>query len=171
MKLSYYYYKLKEKIFRNPDYINQFYRNKGAKIGENVLLCNNTYMPDPAFVEIGNDVVISSNVSFITHDHSIKKVCNKSNLFGKIVIGNNCFIGYGSILLYGVELSQNIIVASGSVVTKSFKTPNVIIAGNPAKIIGTWDDFYKKYSNHAVCLVQVASLLLQNSNKLIKKYL
>lgn len=73
MKLNYYYYKLKEKLFANPDYINQFYRKKGARIGRNVLICNNTYMPDPLFVDIGDNVIISSNVSFITHDHSIKK--------------------------------------------------------------------------------------------------
>lgn len=168
MKLTYYLYKLKSKIFNNPEYLNQFYRKKGTKIGKNVLLCNNIYIPDPEFVSMGDDVVVSSNVSFITHDHSIKKMSDKSNLFGKIVIGNNCFIGYGAILLYGVELSENIIVASGSVVTKSFKTSNVIIAGNPAKIIGTWEDFYKKYSDFAVCLDEVPNLLL-NSNKLIKK--
>ena len=169
MNLTYYLYKFKAKILNDTDYLNQFYRKKGAKIGNNVLLCNNTYMPDPAFVSIADDVVISSNVSFITHDHSINKMSDKSNLFGKIVIGKNCFVGYGSIILYGVELCENIIVASGSVVTKSFTTPNVIIAGNPAKVIGTWEEFYEKYSDFAVCLNEIPSLLSVDSNKLIKK--
>lgn len=169
MKLSYYLAKIKEKVTKNHEYVSRFYRQQGAKIGENVLLCNNIYMSDPEFVEIKDKVVISSNVSFITHDHSISKVTDKSNLFGKIVVGNNCFIGYGSILLYGIELSDNIIVASGSVVTKSFKESNVIIAGNPAKVIGTWNDFKMKYCNFAVCLNEVPLLLSQESNKLIKK--
>ena len=93
-------------------------------------------------LEIKNDVVISSGVTFITHDHSINKVTDKgSNLFGKIEIGNNCFIGQQSIILYGVKLADNIIVGAGSVVTKSFDSSNIIIAGNPARKIGTWDEF------------------------------
>lgn len=65
-------------------------------------------------------------------------------MFGKIVVGNNCFIGERATLLYGVELADNIIVAAGSVVTKSFSESNIIIGGNPAKKISTWEQFRKK---------------------------
>lgn len=51
--------------------------------------------------------------------------------------------------MYGVELSDNIIVADGSVVTKSFVRNNIIIGGNPAKIIGEWDEFNREYENYA----------------------
>lgn len=102
-------------------------------------------------IEIGDHVTISSNVSFVTHDNSAKYLFNdRGDLFGKIIIRNNCFIGQNATLMYGVELADNIIVAAGSVVTKSFHESNIIIGGNPAKVIGTWDDFRKKYETKAI---------------------
>ena len=66
------------------------------------------------------------------------------------MIGDNCFIGAKSTILYGVELADNIIVAAGSVVTKSFKNKNVIIAGNPARVINDWDNYSTKILNYAL---------------------
>lgn len=66
------------------------------------------------------------------------------NLYGKIRIGNNCFIGERAILMYGVSIPNNTIVAAGSVVTKSISEERVILGGNPAKVISTWDKFYDK---------------------------
>lgn len=53
-----------------------------------------------------------------------------------IVIGLDCLIGAGAIILPGVSLPDNTLVGAGSVVTKSFDQDCLIIAGNPAKIIG-----------------------------------
>ena len=55
----------------------------------------------------------------------------------KIEIGNNVFIGEGTIVMYGVEHANNIIVAAGSVVTNSFFESNIIIGSKPARKIGT----------------------------------
>ena len=49
------------------------------------------------------------------------------------MIGNNCFIGNRVILLYGVTIPNNTIVAAGSVVTNSIKEPGYLLGGNPAK--------------------------------------
>ena len=169
-KINYFWAKVKYKTSKNPECLSNYYRKQGAKIGSNCLICNDFFMMDPVFVEVKNNVIISSAVSFITHDHSINKVIlDKSNLFGKIIVGNNCFIGYGSILLYGVKLSDNIIVASGSVVTKSFEETNIIIGGNPATKIGTWGDFKSKYEKKAVCKDEVADILTNNIDKLVWK--
>jgi serine acetyltransferase len=46
--------------------------------------------------------------------------------------------------MYGVTLGNNIIVASGSVVCDSFTDEKIIIGGNPARIIGTWDKLEAK---------------------------
>ena len=96
-------------------------------------------------LELGNNVCVSTDVVFVTHDHSYYHV-NPGNgdLFGKIIIGNNCFIGERAVVMYGVELAENIILAAGSVVTKSFLTPGIIIGGNPAKQIGTCEEFKNK---------------------------
>ena len=52
-----------------------------------------------------------------------------------IIIGDNCWIGAGAIILPGVSLGDHIIVAAGSVVTKSFEDNDQIIGGNPAQFI------------------------------------
>lgn len=52
--------------------------------------------------------------------------------------------------MYGVTLSDNIIVAAGSVVTKSFTDPYIIIGGNPARKIGTWEQYKVKYAYAAI---------------------
>ena len=57
-----------------------------------------------------------------------------------ISIGDNCFLGQNSTIMYGCTLANNIIVASGSVVCNSFGEENIIIGGNPARKIGTWDE-------------------------------
>lgn len=129
-------------VFSYAEITNEYFRKKGILIGNRCLIYSNILTAEPYLIEIGNDVVVSTDVAFVTHDYSIHSVLpSKANLFGKIIIGNNCFIGERSVLLYGVELSDNIIVAAGSVVTKSFTQKNIIIGGNPAKIIGQWSKF------------------------------
>lgn len=116
-KLGYALAKVKQKLIsHSPESIAEYYRKAGMRVGKNVTICG--YMPigEPQLVEIKDDCVISSEVDFITHDYSIYKVTNKgSNLFGKISIGKNCFIGQRSTILYGVELADNIIVGGGAV--------------------------------------------------------
>ena len=63
---------------------------------------------------------------------------------GPIIIGNNCWIGTNAILLPGVELGEHVIVAAGSVVTKSFKESNIVIGGNPAKILKSIPPYFSK---------------------------
>lgn len=72
---------------------------------------------------------------------SLSYECQKM-IVKETIIGENCFIGEKSIILPGVILGNNVIVAAGSVVTKSFDD-NVLIGGNPAKIIKKYN-FEKK---------------------------
>lgn len=121
-------------------------------IGENVL-----YQPwkvplEPYLVSIGDNVRISANVSFITHDviqgmlkDSGKYVVEEKNLFymGKIDIKNNVVIGSNSTILYDVTIGPDAIVAAGSVVTKNVP-PGSIVGGAPAKVIGKVEELSKK---------------------------
>lgn len=163
--------KLKYLISKNPECLNKFYRKNGAKIGANCLICTPILaFPDNCLLEIGNDVVISTNVIFILHDYSASRVVKGiSNLHGKIIIGNNCFIGSGAILMYGVELAENTIVAAGSVVTKSFSQKNIIIGGNPAKIIGTWEKFREKVNKYGNNFTDINDLINNHPEYLVKK--
>jgi acetyltransferase-like isoleucine patch superfamily enzyme len=85
----------------------------GIKIGENFLFAPGVKL-------------ISSNHDF--HDKS--KIAEAS----PIKIGSNVWLGANVVILPGVEIGNNVIVGAGAVVTKSF-SDNVIIGGNPAKII------------------------------------
>ena len=147
---GFYYAKFLCKIKHNHQPMVAYYRKHGVKIGENCLICSNLLTSEAFLISIGNNVTVSTNVSFLTHDFSAHiLIPGTSDLYGKITIGDNCFIGSGSIILYGVTLGNNILVAAGSVVTKSFNEENIIIGGNPAKKIGLWEDYRNKYKEKA----------------------
>lgn len=61
-------------------------------------------------------------------------------LYKKTIIKNNVFIGTNSIIMPGVVIEDNVIVAARSIVTKSVPS-GVIIGGNPAKILGDYDSY------------------------------
>ena len=130
---------------KHKESILKFFRKQGIRIGSNTNICSNIVTSEAYLIEIGDKTTISTNVEFVTHDNSISKVLpNTTDLFGRITIGKNCFIGESSIIMYGVTLADNIIVASGSVVTRSFDESNIIIGGNPARKISTWSLLRKR---------------------------
>lgn len=83
---------------------------------------------------IGKGTYIAPNVGIITANHNVYNL-DEHEEGRDVIIGKNCWIGMNSIILPGVILGDRTIVGAGSVVTKSFPEGNVIIAGNPAKII------------------------------------
>jgi maltose O-acetyltransferase len=91
---------------------------------------------DTCEVHIGNNVMIGPRVSLITAGHPIDAAVRVRGLeYGKpITIGDNVWIGGSSVIIPGVTLGNNVVVGAGSVVTKSFPD-NVVIAGNPARVI------------------------------------
>ena len=155
----------------DKEVINDYFRKAGMHIGKKVNICCNIMTPEPYLISIGNNVTIAGNVEFVTHDNSISKVLpNCTDLFGKITIGNNCFIGARTTILYGVTLADNIIVAAGSVVTNSFTKSNIIIGGNPAREISTWENFAKKDQKKVWNLnLEKKGIQIVNDNRLVKK--
>lgn len=91
---------------------------------------------DCAEVEIGDNCFIGPQVGIYTACHPIDPIERNSGVeFAKpITIGDNCWIGGHATINPGVELGNNVVVASGSVVTKNFPD-NVVVAGNPARVI------------------------------------
>ena len=134
----------------------EYIRSLGVKVGENTRFIIYPYFfsypefgSEPYLISIGNDCLISYGVAFITHDGSMS-VCQKlasteKRLYklGRISVGHNCFIGCHSIIMPGVTIGNNSIVAAGSVVTKSIPDGEVW-GGNPAHFIKTTKDLISK---------------------------
>lgn len=88
-------------------------------------------------IRIGKDCLFSSDVELRTGDsHAVENMeHDRINPSKGIIVGNHVWIGHKTIILKGVEISDNTIVGTGSVVTKSPGKENVAIAGNPAHVI------------------------------------
>jgi len=153
--------------------INKYIKN-GMRIGQKCEFIRPVFtIGEPYLVEIGNNVLISFGVSLLTHDagtHAIPKLKEYEKIikFGKIEIGDNCFIGCRSVIMPNVKIGSNCIVGAGSVVTKSFPD-NCVIAGSPAKIITSLDEYSKK------CLAQtpdynVSNFKINKQQEVLKHY-
>ncbi|ENM5791918.1 sugar O-acetyltransferase [Vibrio mimicus] len=105
-------------------------------VGENFYANFGCVILDVAEVRIGDNCFIAPQVGIYTATHPIDPIQRSSGLeFGKpIRIGNNCWIGGHATINPGVTLGDNVVVASGAVVTKSFGS-NVVIGGNPARVL------------------------------------
>jgi len=116
-------------------------------IGNNVGISGATIYSKES-IKIGDYTNIGGNVKILDHDfHPIEAEARKRNdmtMVGKraIIIGENVFIGCNSIVLKGTEIGDNSVVGAGSVVSGKFPA-NVVIAGNPARIIKQLDNNQK----------------------------
>jgi len=110
------------------------YRLKGYDIHSSVILERHLHLDRlyPKGVHIGENCLIASGVTILSHDHC-KRVNNQPLLLDTF-IGKKCFIAVGATILPGVKIGDEVIVGAGAVVTKSIPS-NVIVAGNPARII------------------------------------
>jgi maltose O-acetyltransferase len=121
----------------NPSIEHNFHCDLGYNIhvGNNFYAGYNCTILDMAEVRIGDNCMIGPNVGIYTAGHSIEsKGRNKSGYAIPMKIGNDVWIGGSCVILAGVTIGENSVVAAGSVVTKDVPA-NVIVAGNPAKIL------------------------------------
>lgn len=138
----------------NPKYLRSlginipedYYENGHGFIAPDVMFDGSDF----SLISIGKNTTISVNVVFLTHDFSISKGlkmigAEESGKFIKpISVGENCFIGMRTILLPGTSIGNNVIIGAGSVV-KGKIPDGVVIAGNPAKILCTTEEWAKRH--------------------------
>jgi acetyltransferase-like isoleucine patch superfamily enzyme len=115
----------------------KYMRRQGMKIGNDCRFNTISFSTEPYLIEIGNHVAIAGGTEIITHDGAIwcfREEIDNADVFGKIKIGNNVFIGDNCTILPNTAIGDNCIIGAGSVVRGKFPENSVII-GNPAKIV------------------------------------
>lgn len=118
----------------------------GLKLGNNFASCS-PYAFDggwPWLINVGDNVTFSTNVTVLAHDASPTKF-NIPTKIGIVKIGNNVFVGTGVIILCNTRIGDNVIIGAGSVVSGDVPS-NSVVAGNPAKVICSIDEFKAKHT-------------------------
>lgn len=133
-------------------YYLDYLRSIGCTIGEGTELFShpiNCFIDPsrPYLINIGKNVKITRGVVILTHGYDWSTINGKYGdvlgSSGKIVIGDNCFIGMNSTILKGVTIGNNVIIGANSLVNKDFPS-DCVVAGNPAKLICTLDEYRNK---------------------------
>ena len=100
-------------------------------------------------ITIGEQTTISAGVFILVHDYSVGTAIRSirpitpgdmPRILSEVKIGNNCFIGARTIILPGTTIGDNTIIGAGSVVKGNIPA-GVIVAGNPARIIKTTEEY------------------------------
>ncbi|MBE9609561.1 acyltransferase [Chitinilyticum piscinae] len=112
-------------------------------IGEGCVINMNVTITDPAFVRLGRNVHLSGCTLF-GHDGSVNMINQAYGLnldrVGKIDIRDNVFIGHQAIVLPGVTIGPDAIVAANAVVTHDVP-PGTVVGGAPARVLCTLDNW------------------------------
>jgi acetyltransferase-like isoleucine patch superfamily enzyme len=104
-------------------------------IGDNVLLMDGIRLSSASRIEIGDDCMLA-NYCYLT-DADWHDIHDRTNPVGKtapIILEKGVWVGDSAIICKGVRVGENSIIGAGSVVTKDVP-PNVIVGGNPARVI------------------------------------
>lgn len=120
----------------------EYLKSRGVKIGKNVdILDSKIDFCHGFLISIGNNVTITE-ARILAHDASTKKFIGYSKV-GRVDIGDDVFIGKDAIILPNTHIGNRVIIGAGCVVAKDVPD-NVVIAGNPFKIICSFDDYIER---------------------------
>ncbi len=149
----------------------RYLRKLGMKIGEKCRIRSLKFSTEPYLIEIGDHVAIAAGTEFITHDGAtwvFEDDVDGGGIFGKIVIGNNVFIGINCIILSNTAIGDNCIVGAGSVVRGQYPE-NSVIAGNPAQIVSK-TGVQRMLSRQSSGLVKTKNLSYRQKDRMVKEH-
>jgi acetyltransferase-like isoleucine patch superfamily enzyme len=113
---------------------DQIEYNKDLSTLASFAISSHCYFQAINGIKLGKNFLFAPGVKLISANHSSKSHRQMEER-NSIEIGDDVWLGTNVIILPGVKLGNNCVVGAGSVVTKSFYKNNLVIAGNPAKII------------------------------------
>ena len=134
----------------SDNYIN-YLRSKGMIIGDNTVIYSPAHCTidetRPWMIEIGDNVSITKGVTILTHgyDWSVFKGLYGDVLgsSGRVIIGNNVFVGMNSTILKGVVIGDNVVIGANSLINKDVPS-NSVVVGNPQRVICGIDEYLEK---------------------------
>lgn len=134
--------------FGSEERVNRALRKLGMKVGLGARIYTMRLPGEPWLVRIGDNCLVASDVTFITHDANTVFQHKYESLtsFGKIDVKENSYIGVNATILPNVTIGPNAVVGAGSVVTKDVP-PNTVVGGNPARVICSLDEYEAKCVN------------------------
>jgi acetyltransferase-like isoleucine patch superfamily enzyme len=135
---GYYYSKIFKSCGKKRPFINRyvvFSCPQNIECGTNVIINPQCYFAAKGGIILGDRVTISAGAKILSSSLKVEDgVVQRHHVHKQVVLGNGVWIGAGAMVMPGVSIGENSIVAAGAVVTKDMPA-NVIIAGVPAKVI------------------------------------
>jgi acetyltransferase-like isoleucine patch superfamily enzyme len=118
-------------------------RLSGAKIGKNTMISLGAKIDvRRGQVIIGDNCLITHGCYILSHDGAAHVLNDTDNGNGKVVIGNNVFIGVNTVVMRNVTIGDHAVIGAGSVVNKDIPS-GMVAAGNPIKILKEIPQPYK----------------------------
>ena len=137
----------------------RFLIKQGARIGKGTRFncTTNAFGSEPYLITVGEDCLFAANTCFVTHDGGIKVLNSlhkyrqgdiylRMDKIAPIKLGNNVYTGMHAMIMPGVTVGNNVIIGACSVVTHDVPS-NCIVAGVPARIICSLDEYYARSIN------------------------
>ena len=126
---------------------------KTVSIGDNTYINSNLTLVDDYIINIGSGVLMAPNVTISATGHPVHyKLRPHGEMYSfPVTIGDNVWIGSGTIIMPGVTIGSNSVIGAGSIVTKDIPA-DCIAVGNPCKVLReiTDDDLIYYYKNRRV---------------------
>ena len=121
----------------------EWLQNMGMHIGKDVFMPMSTWIDASHcyLISIGDRVRFGPHCTILAHDATMNEFLDAGKI-GRVTIHESCAIGYGALILPGVEIGPNVIVGAYAVISTNIPA-NSIVTGNPAKVVGKIDDFLK----------------------------
>ena len=129
----------------------------GVNMGDNIHIYGSPlgmFSTEPWIITLGNNVHITREVLFITHDGGTLLYRNEVpdlEITAPINVGNDVYIGVRSIIMPGVTIGDNCVIGAGSIVTRDVPS-NTVVAGVPAKVIKSTDEYLDKLKKNSLKL-------------------